>query len=466
MKLTDVSNMLLSIFQQNKPDIHLKKSTENILLDLYNDIEKSYRYVSTIQPYVKFTPIQNIHQIPRPNKFPSNSFPKEIRNRINEKSALHLHYKCSLDERKIQVHFVIENVTKTKKFQIEEYTQYVNAILTWLHIVNKYSSKSCSKQLSIYLYFTQVFKNLPSATTHILDQSNVNTAFTTTCPVNSEIVVYRKEEWFKVFLHETFHNFALDFSDMDIQDCHKKILNIFKVKSDVNLFEAYTEFWARIMNCCFCSFFKIQQIHLDDDGSFSPMKPANNIVGYTDSSIYRSYPQHLAKDMNKTREEYKQIFLFYFKNCIEVEIIYGFFQMVKTLNFMGLRYQDLYSNTHQSKMLRENLYKENTSVLSYYVLQMVLLNSFQSFLEWCSIHNTSLLQFKKTYQNQRLFCDFIEKKYKTKSMLGGVEHAEEMLKQLKNGFLSEMKQNKNSSQLDGLYFLLNNMRMTVCEIEY
>ena len=50
MKLTDVSNMLLSIFQQNKPDIHLKKSTEQILLNIYNDIEKSHQYVSSIKP--------------------------------------------------------------------------------------------------------------------------------------------------------------------------------------------------------------------------------------------------------------------------------------------------------------------------------------------------------------------------------------------------------------------------------
>ena len=107
------------------------------------------------------------------------------------------------------------------------------------------------------------------------------------------------------------------------------------------------------------------------------------------------------------------------------------------------------------------MYKENTNVLSYYVIQMVLLNSFQSFLEWCDENNTSLLQFKKTYKNLRDFCDFIDKKYKTKSMLDGVYQAEDILKQIKEGFKSQMGTNKNK---DAMYFLLSNLRMTVCEL--
>jgi hypothetical protein len=170
-------------------------------------------------------------------------------------------------------------------------------------------------------------------------------------------------------------------------------------------------------------------------------------------------------DKNDKGKQTASMFLFYFKNCIETEIIYGFFQMVKALDFMGLTYQDLYSNTQKSMYLREHMYKENTNVLSYYVIQMVLLNSFQSFLEWCDENNTSLLQFKKSYQNLRNFCDFIDKKYKTKSMLDGVHQAEEILKQIKEGFKSQLGTgtgtNKNK---DAMYFLLSNLRMTVCEL--
>jgi len=129
----------------------------------------------------------------------------------------------------------------------------------WLYIINQYASKQCANSLVIYLYFTSLEKRIPNSNISILDEINVNTAFTSTCPKDSEIVVFRKEEWFKVFIHETFHNFALDFSDMNNNDAHKCILDIFKVNSNVNLYEAYTEFWAEIMNALFCSFFFIKE---------------------------------------------------------------------------------------------------------------------------------------------------------------------------------------------------------------
>ena len=72
---------------------------------------------------------------------------------------------------------------------------------------------------------------LPSTNIEILNSSHVNTAFTRTCPKKSEIVVFRKEEWFKVFIHESFHNFGLDFSDMNNAECTSRILDIFPVNS-------------------------------------------------------------------------------------------------------------------------------------------------------------------------------------------------------------------------------------------
>jgi hypothetical protein len=190
-----------------------------------------------------------------------------------------------------------------------------------------------------------------------LDEENVNTAFTTTCPKNSEIVVYRKEEWFKVFIHETFHNFGLDFSDMNISDSTKRILELFPVNSEVNLFESYTEFWAEIMNAVFCSFL-------------------------------------LLKNKTNINE-----FMSNVTTIIQYERTYSFFQLVKTLRFMGLTYKDLYGKNNKSEMLRETMYKEDTNVLSYYILKTILLNNYPGFLQWCKTHNLSLLHFNKTPKN-------------------------------------------------------------------
>ena len=130
--------------------------------------------------------------------------------------------------------------------------------------------------------------------------------------------------------------------------------------------------------------------------------------------------------------------------------------MVKVLDYMGLTYNNLYSGTSTAKSLREALYKENTSVLSYYIIKTILLNNYQQFLKWCDINNLSLLQFKKTNSNIDKFCDFIIKKHKTKNFISNVKKAQEQLHELD----INKKMPSNTKQL-----LLNNLRMSLCEMK-
>jgi len=138
---------------------------------------------------------------------------------------------------------------------------------------------------------------------------------------------------------------------------------------------------------------------------------------------------------------------------INFERTFSFFQLVKTLDFMGLTYKDLYSETERSRILRENLYKEKTNVLSYYIIKTVLINNYQGFLSWCKTNNLSLLQFKKTIKNQNDFCKFIETNYKTSSMLNGVTETKE--------FLNDIR--KKGKRMN-LSYVLSNLRMSICEL--
>jgi hypothetical protein len=412
MKISDKSKKLMLFFTKNKYINQVKQTnkTKTILKELYHDIFTAYKYLIKLKqqnPYftLNIKKIINPNQISKPQSFNSNSFPDVVRNHILHLTAYELTYTFSLYGRSIKLIFIVED--NNVELKLETYHKYVDAIIMWLYILNLYSSKSCSNTLIVYLYFTSLEKKLPSSNIFILDQINVNTAFTTTCPRDSEIVVFRKEEWFKVFIHESFHNFALDFSDMDNTICHKYILDILKVNSDVNLYESYTEFWAEIINALFCSFFSL--------------KDKTNIIE----------------------------FLNYSEFFINFERTYSFFQMIKTLNFMGLRYNDLYSSSQHSIILRENLYKENTHVLSYYIIKCILMNNYQGFLSWCKTNNFSLIQFKKTQSNQLEYCKFIEKNYKIKSMLSGVKETENFLHSIN-------KKNKN--------YILSNLRMSICEL--
>lgn len=427
MKLTKNSELLLTFFFNKKhiPKVHQTKKTNDILKQLYSKILEGYTYIERLKREqgpsfynLKFTRIASAGQLPVPKRVDANAIPAIARDRIHKHATMHLSYTFSLFDKEINFNFILEGTQSSIK--IAEYNKYVDAMLIWLYSLDKYTTKkTCSKTFAVYFYFTPLKKELPTPTggsdRHVLGENNINTGFTTTCPVDSEIVIYRKEEWFKVFIHESFHNFALDFSDMDNTECHELILNIFPVESEVYLFESYTECWAEIMNALFCSFFS-----MNDKTDFNT-------------------------------------FLVYTELFIHFEISFSFFQMVKALNFMGLEYKDLYSKSKQSVAKRENLYKEHTNVLSYYVIKLVLLNNYQGFLSWCSSHNSSLLQFKKTRESQLQFCAFIEKNYRTKSMLQNVHNTELFFGKF-NNFHKTVKHDKH------LKFLLNNMRMTICEL--
>ena len=416
MKLSKNSKQLMLFFTKNKHINNIKQSkrTDIILNELYNDILNAYTYLNNLKQKGRYYTITTktvltATQISKPQNFNSNSFPELVRKHIDELTMSELTYHFSLYGRNIKVHFIVED--NNVELQLETYNKYVDSIIMWLFILNQYASKQCASSLVIYLYFTSLEKKIPNSNIFILDEINVNTAFTSTCPKDSEIVVFRKEEWFKVFIHETFHNFALDFSDMNNNDVHKCILDIFKVDSNVNLYEAYTEFWAEIINALFCSFFSL--------------KNKNDIDDFLSNAEF----------------------------FINFERTFSFFQLVKTLNFMGLTYKDLYSETERSRMLRENLYKEKTNVLSYYIIKTVLINNYQGFLSWCKTNNLSLLQFKKTIKNQSEFCKFISNHYKSSSMLNGISETK--------SFLNEL--NKKSKKIN-LSYVLSNLRMSICEL--
>lgn len=421
MNLTNKSKKLMSILIKNNCISNIKTlGVERIkeIKQLYFEILNSYKYLLNLKQNnsnfynFKIKKINNTFDISKPNNFNYNSFPNEARKYIDLYSLSEISYTFSLFNRNIKIIFVDENQYIENKVNI--FNRYVDSIIMWLYILNENASKKCSNKLTIYFYFTSFEKKIPKDNIDILDQQHVNTAFTTTCPSVSEIVVFRKEEWFKVFLHETFHNFGLDFSDMNNISCHNYILSLFPVKSEVNLYEAYAEFWAEVINVLFCSFYTI--------------KNKNNM-----------------EDFMKITELF-----------INVERTYSLFQLVKVLKFMEIPngYRDLYKNNKKSIIARNNLYKENTNVLSYYIIKTILIINYQSFLKWCTNNNFNMLQFKKTSVNQMKFCDFIENHYKTKYLLDSIDCAEDLYNKL-----------LNRSKIDNnIKYLLTNLRMSICEL--
>ena len=252
---------------------------------------------------------------------------------------------------------------------------HIQKIWMWFYIL----SSKYSREITVYFYWTPFHKNLESKTIikTILNESNVNTAFTYSCQVNNEIILYREEEWFKVLIHESFHAFCLDFSSEDVEKSHKCILSLFPVKSKVNLYEAYTECWAEIWNIMFYSFLSFKNPSLE-------------------------------------------IFILNCEKYREIETQWGFFQLTKVLKYMhpDLTYRDLISK--KNGILRERYYQENTNVLSYYILKMVLMANFSEFLKWSYLNNgPTFFYFNNSPKNktQDKLCEFILIHYKKRNSM-------------------------------------------------
>lgn len=339
------------------------------------------------------------------NLYSSVYFPKEICEEIKKNIKYKILFKFNINKQFFLLYFYIK--TKPTEKNLKILYDYLNKVQLWLLILMNYAPSNCQKysSVSIYIYLTDIKKQLPSFHKDILAPIHVNTAFTSSCIQQkkpAEIIIYRHEEWFKVFIHESFHLFGLDFSGYSSKSLTKCILELFPVKSEVNAYEAYTEFWAEIIHSIFIAFII-----------------TNDKRRFISTSIF----------------------------LIELEKKYSFFQMVKVLNYMNMKYTDLYSISASNK------YNENTNVLSYYILKTILFSKWKLFINWCKENNTNLLLFSNIPEKQIKFCQYIKKHYNSIYFHKELNEANKLYKKIKKNNNIESK------------FLLSNLRMTICNIK-
>lgn len=339
-------------------------------------------------------------------RFDENGIPSSVWKNIQDKTLCTLTYNIPVQHELIKrpISFIVAIQDKCTPTIILEINDYVRQSLTWLYIAQKSAKKTqCnSSPLIIYMLLSPLQKMLPlnsrskTNPNPPIDWVNANTAFTMICNDKSfsksnavrEIVIYRKEEWFKVFIHETFHNYGFDFSnasDVLIQHGNQFVLDkLYPVNSKVNLYEAYTECWARIIVCVF-STAKTQNVHLSDEH-----------------------------------------FLFDLKRRLDEEITFSFFQAAKVLDYMKI---DSYEKLIQGHSKTE--YRENTSVLSYYVITLVLLSNYPEFISWCfnqnhvkqspsqtrTFHLSDYISFRSTRENLDSFCGLLQHQFKQSALV-------------------------------------------------
>jgi len=368
-----------------KQDKDQTKLTRNILEDFYNNLKESINIVSkiNIKDSRKVENILSKKDIPKSKEF--DYIIEPIRLHILDKNISNFKTVYTFQKlfgKNIKIYFI------STKLNLKKLDKYIYMILCWLCFITKYNiNKNVAQKLTLYVYFTKKLKILPDKYATI-EKEHINTGFAITCVENSEIIIYRKEEWFKVFIHETFHSLGLDFSCNKINESTDYILNLFKVKSKVNLYEAYTDTWAKIMNVVVCSYFLNKDL------------------------------ENFINDVNI---------------LMNLEMAFSIFQTVKILNHMGLTYKDIISDDK----VKLQLYKEKTNMLSYYVISSILLNNYEDFFKWCTVNNTNILQFDNTNSiyRQLEFCKLINSKYKSKLFLKRINEIQKILPEVNDPYL-------------------------------
>jgi len=253
------------------------------------------------------------------------------------------------------------------------YRDAVYKFFLWISVLMNFSPEECSREMNVYLYLLPDLKVLPTEKHQALSQEHVNTAFTRSCSRVSEINIFREEEWFKVFIHETFHNNGLDFSlhfnqyDAAVQNELKRCFPA--LRSPVFLYESYCEFWAETLHSLYVAFF------------LSTRRPR----GATTRKISRHRESSLWTRAQKIFKEEHQ---------------FSMLQCVKVLDHHGLTFADLVLPPKANAPTYTDI---NTNSFAYYVIKCIMFHC--NFLDWHLATNGPTLRFSE--KNIVGFCHWL-----------------------------------------------------------
>ena len=325
-----------------------------------NSIKASEIYISETTPLKKGEKYGIIHSV--------------IRNSIESGKWVGQTLSFNINNKSITVYLThpigsLRELNTIKKF----FQSIQKQIFCWLWTSCLESSSGCSAELNIYIYFTEFKKALPVKKGDPIDELHVNTGFTYSCKMDpsgkNEINIYRKEEWFKVLIHESFHAFALDYSDISrelIEKIDRKVIQeMFPLHIDLRFYETYCEMWAEVLQIIYMNF------------------------------------EDILKDK-----------WLRYERMIKADQQHSVQQAIKVLKQQHLTYEDLLDSKEACK-LRRMRYKEISPVFSYYLLKSIFYMGFDKYISWCAVNNKSSLQIKKTERSLESYVGLLRELHKT-----------------------------------------------------
>lgn len=372
---TNVKNLVMNVGNALTHEVSEIKNSANDLPHprILSELQRDYDTRNGRQHHHRDTDADSDAD-PERNRY----IPYKVYRYIREKSEYCIMFKANIYGRDVSLYFItfpeshIAICSKMKHgpmssasylcaSEIAIYQIYAYKVFIWISIISRLANKECSEKLDVYFYMTPFKKERPTihhnntSDDTVLSAIHVNTGLTRNCETHGEIIVYRTEEWFKVFIHESMHNFNIDFIDLDLRLANQELRKTFCIPhDDILLFETYTETWARIINVMFETYF-----HKEPSGTSSISRSSDSRMNFI-----RGVREKLANNA-----------------------FFHVFQLVKVLDIMKLKYSQITVLTPENMSVCRKQYAEDTNVYAYYILGGILSAYALPFISWCCDNN-------------------------------------------------------------------------------
>jgi hypothetical protein len=332
----NVLNNFLNIYQRN-----LNKEGKYIIQNNTNNnfFKNIYKILNDIGDKITILKEKSIEK--GLNIENSNYLPNHIRIYMNNKiNVTHIKYKLNFYNKNVFINYYLVDNNKSEE-KLHNDINFLAQFVYLMYNITKY--KHTNNIFDIYL--TNFKKELGS--NNIIDVQNINSGVCYFNDINRKVLIFRNEEYIKVFIHEFLHSCHIDkyLHDNTNTNIYEKF-NFDYIKTKIRLDETYTEFWCNI--------------------------------------IYISiFSYNLSK--NSTINNYINIF----DKLMEKQIYFSVLQSVKILNIYNIKYLDTINNTVHN-------YSEGTHALSYYYFKSLLLFKYKNVMNMCE---ENIIANKTTKEN-------------------------------------------------------------------
>ena len=299
------------------------------------------------------------------------------------KSHLTHYYLIEFDNNLI--YYFVKSNTKSISSKINK---DINELCRIIYTTKILFNRTNENNKQILYYFPTPLKKRINKDTHILGVNECNTGYSYLeslyekkhcCHPNGNIYIFRKEEHYKVLIHELIHACYKD-QDMILSDENELFSKNFCINKQILLNESYTETIATILNLFYL-----------------------HIILYNKS---------ISKINNKNKNM-KMLELMYIN-----ETKYSFYTMAKILNFYKINSINDFTKYSNQKGCN-TVFLQETNVFSYYIVKPLLLyniNKFSAFLKKYT-DNFSVVSQDCVKYFSKMILNIIHNDIKTKNII-------------------------------------------------